>query len=77
MKSMFDDGTGIGEPFALPGGGFVEVPVYRPRFDAATMRIRFDNDLYDVKPQLECEGEVLLAELVIVRCLERRGWDAV
>lgn len=64
-------------PSSFPAGTAVGVPVFRTRFDVATERIRFGNDLYDIKPQLELDGEVLLAELVIVRRLERQGWNAV
>lgn len=76
LDPPFGDPTGH-ESFLLPEGEAVGVPVYRPHFDAATERIRFDNDLYDIKPQLVLEGEVLLAELLIVRQLERSGWEAV
>lgn len=77
MESAFDCDGIDSEPFVLPAGTAVGVPVYRTRFDAATERVRFGNDLYDIKPQLELDGEVLLAELVIVRRLERQGWNAV
>lgn len=77
MESAFDCHGIDSEPFVLPTGAAIGVPVYRTRFDAASERIRFGNDLYDIKPQLELDGEVLLAELVIVRLLERQGWNAV
>jgi hypothetical protein len=77
MESVFECQAISHEPFVLPTGGVFDVPVYRTRFDAATERIRFENDLYDIKPQLTLDGEVLLAELVIVRRLEGHGWNAV
>jgi hypothetical protein len=77
MESVFGCQAIANEPFFLPTGAAIGVPVYRTRFNAATERIRFENGLYDIKPQLEFDGEVLLAELVIVRCLERNGWNAL
>ena len=65
------------DAFPLPDGGSFELPIYRMRFDAATVRVHFDNDLYDIKPQVQLAGETLLGELLIVRLLERDGWDAV
>ena len=38
--------------------------------------VRLGARTYDVKPQVEVEGEVLYPELALVRFAQRAGWDA-
>jgi len=63
-------------PFLESNGSETAVPVWRTQFPAATDTLDLGRWTYDIKPQLELDGEALVAELLIARLITRAGWEA-
>jgi hypothetical protein len=61
------------EPITLPSGRAVELPKAKPLFHA--WRGAVPNDCYGSKPLLDLRGEMVFAELAILRLFELAGWQ--
>ena len=61
------------EPITLPSGRAVELPKAKPLFHA--WRGAVPKDCYGSKPLLDLRGEMVFAELAILRLFELAGWQ--